>query len=74
MFPVAPPMPEKKPKRKDKAVKIERGLATKAKIIADARGISAAEYLSELLRPHILKDWPKAIKELDAPPDAAGHN
>lgn len=73
MFTVAPPMPEK-PKRKDKAVKIARDLAAKAKIIADTRGISIAEYLSELLRPHVLKDWPKALRQLDTPPDEAAHN
>lgn len=54
-----------KQKRDDKAVKIDRRLATKAKVIADTRGISAAEYLSELLRPLIERDWPRAMKKLD---------
>ena len=62
-------MPEKKRKRKDKAVKIARDLAAKAKVIADTRGISIAEYLSDLLRPLVQKDWPKAVREMDTPPD-----
>jgi len=68
MPPVAEPMPKQnKPKRDDKAVKIERALATKAAIIAEQLGFdSMAEYLSEKLRPHIEQDWPKALKKLDA--------
>jgi hypothetical protein len=57
-----------KPRRADKAVKIARDLATKAKVIADTRGETIAEYLSAILRPHIDKDWPKAVKQLDQPP------
>jgi hypothetical protein len=53
--------------RNDKAVKIARDLATKAKVIADTLEISIAEYLSDILRPHIEKDWPKALKRLDGP-------
>jgi hypothetical protein len=52
-------------KRNDKAVKIARDLATKAKVIAESRGITIADYLSPLLRPHIEKDWPKAIKAIE---------
>lgn len=59
-------MPKKS--RDDKTVKIDRVLAAKAKLIAEANGISVAEYLSELLRPHIDKDWPKAVKSLDRQP------
>jgi hypothetical protein len=56
-----------KPKRNDKAVKIDRDLAVKAKVIADQLGFSsAAEYLSGLLRPLIERDWPKALKKLSA--------
>lgn len=58
-----------KPKREDKAVKIARDLATKAKVIAETRGLTIAEYLSGLLRPHIEKDWPRAVKILDAAPE-----
>ncbi len=52
-------------KRNDKAVKIDRTLATKAKMIAESRGISVAEYLSGLLRAPIEKDWPKAIDAIN---------
>jgi hypothetical protein len=58
-------------KRQDKAVKIERILATKAKMIAESRGISVAEYLSDLLRAPIERDWPKAIKAIDAQSEKA---
>ncbi len=51
-----------KPKRNDKTVKIDRDLATRAGLIADTKGISMAEYLSEVLRPIIDRDWPKAVK------------
>jgi hypothetical protein len=64
-----PKMPSKnKPQRPDKAVKIARDLASKAKLIADTRGTSISEYLSELLRPLIARDWPVALKKLDQPP------
>jgi hypothetical protein len=53
------------PKRNDKAVKIARDLAMKAKVIAETQGITIAEYLSNLLRGPIEKDWPKALKRLD---------
>lgn len=64
---VAAPMAHPpKPKRNDKAVKIERDLAVKASVIAEQLGYdSMAEYLSDLLRPLIERDWPKALKTLD---------
>lgn len=52
-------------KRNDKAVKISRDLAVKAKVIAETRGISIAEYLTDLLRPMVERDWPKALKKID---------
>jgi len=57
-----------KPRRNDKAVKIRRDLAVKAKLIAESKGITIAEYLSALLDPHIAKDWPKALSALDKKP------
>ncbi len=59
-------------KRNDKAVKIAKDLATKAKVIAESRGISAAEYLSDILRPRIEKDWPGAIKAIDEQSEGKG--
>ena len=57
---------KKDEKRDDKAVKIERHLATKAKVIAESKGVVMAEYLSDLLRPLISRDWPKALKGLES--------
>jgi hypothetical protein len=54
-----------KHKRSDKAVKIARDLAVKAKMIAETRNITIAEYLSGLLRPLIEKDWPRAVQQLN---------
>jgi hypothetical protein len=60
-----PPMPKSdKPKRDDKAVKVERWIAVQAKVIAESRSIPIAEYLSALLAPHIRRDWPGAVKRL----------
>lgn len=68
----AMPKQSNKPKRNDKAVKIERDLAVKAALIAEQLGFdSMAEYLSSILRPLIEKDWPKALKALDGPPPPA---
>ena len=54
-------MPRKDgPKRDDKAVKIARDLAVKAAIIAESRGVPMAEYLSDILKAPIERDWPKA--------------
>jgi hypothetical protein len=64
------PMAKGKSARNDKAVKIARDLAMKAKVIAETMNVSIAEYLSGLLRPHIEKDWPKAVKRMDSPEDS----
>lgn len=58
-----------KPKRDDKAAKIARDLVRKAKFIADTKGISIAEYLSDKLRPIIERDWLVALKQTDQHPD-----
>jgi hypothetical protein len=58
-----------KPKRQDKAVKIARDIATKAKLIAETRGQTVAEYLSGLLRPLVERDWPKAVRQIEQPPE-----
>jgi len=53
-------------KRDDKAVKIDRTTAVKAGFVASVRGVTLAEYLSELLRQPIDRDYQKAQKELDS--------
>jgi hypothetical protein len=60
---VAPKKRTEKPKRNDKAVKMDRLLVDKANWIATRRGISAAEYLSELVRAQVERDFAKAVKE-----------
>jgi hypothetical protein len=45
--------------------KIDRGLVTKAKIVASDRGIDTAMYLSEALRPIVERDWVKIVKRIE---------
>ncbi len=54
-----------RPKRDDKAVKIDRRLAVKAGLIAETKGIPLAEYLSTVLAPIVERDWPKAVREVE---------
>jgi hypothetical protein len=44
-------------KRNDVNVKMDAEVARKCKIVASLRGISAAEYLSERMRPLVQKDF-----------------
>jgi predicted HicB family RNase H-like nuclease len=53
-----------KTKRDDRAVKIDRNVADKAQFIAQRRGISLAEYVTDLIRTAVEKDFAKALKEL----------
>jgi hypothetical protein len=58
-------MPKKKgPRRDDQAVKIERAIAQQAKFIADRRDLTLGEYLSELLRADVRRDWEKEVKKM----------
>lgn len=43
--------------RDDVTIKFDRALAAKAKFVAEMRGITAAEYLSELHRAEIDRDF-----------------
>jgi hypothetical protein len=45
-------------------VKVDRDLLIKAKTIAGRRRITVADYFSELLRPHVDKDWAKEIRQM----------
>jgi hypothetical protein len=53
-----------KPELKTTPVKIDTRLARKAKTIADDKGISLSDYLSEILRGPIERDWGKILKKL----------
>ncbi len=43
-------------RRNDTAAKIDSGVVADAKIVAAFRGITLAEYLSEILRPTVSRD------------------
>jgi hypothetical protein len=52
-------------------VRIASDLVHKAKYLAAQKGISLSDYLSDLLRPAIDKDFKKAVRELmDEQPEA----
>jgi hypothetical protein len=51
--------------RDDVSIKFDRVLARRAKAVADGRRISMAEYLSEMARPAIDKDYAQLLRELD---------
>lgn len=60
--------PKGRPKssvRNDVTVKADAGIIRKAKFAADARGLSLAEYISELLRGPVERDFAKAIKQAE---------
>jgi hypothetical protein len=52
-------------KRDDVAVKIDRTLADKASVVARQRRTTMAEYLSEILKAPVERDFAKAIRELE---------
>lgn len=45
-------------------VRIDAGLAKKAKIAAEHQGLDLSEYLSELLKAPVEKDWGRARKAI----------
>jgi hypothetical protein len=47
------------------AVKIERDIITRAKMIAADRGMPLAGYLSEALRGVVDKDWVRMVKRAE---------
>jgi len=53
--------------RQDVSIKFDRTLAGKARMIALGKGISMAEYLSEMSRPMIDRDYAKLMRELETP-------
>jgi hypothetical protein len=48
--------------RDDVVARIDRGVIAKARYVAETRRLPLAEYLSEILRPVVLKDFEKATK------------
>jgi hypothetical protein len=47
------------------AVKVERDIVTKAKLIAADQGKPMASYLSDILRPIVERDWAKMVLKAD---------
>ncbi len=60
--------PKGRPKtsfREDGVAKIEKAVLAKAKMVATARNISLAEYLSDSLRPTVDRDFAREMKRLE---------
>lgn len=60
------PMAKKKAEGNEpptKAVKIDRALAGKAQMIATDRGVDLANYISEVLRGVVERDWAKMVRK-----------
>jgi hypothetical protein len=55
-----------KGKRDDVAVKLDRALAEKAKFVASRKRTTMAEYLSEMVRSSVERDFANAVKEMGA--------
>jgi hypothetical protein len=55
-----------KGERDDAVIRVERSLASKAKAIANHRGVTVAAVASELLRGPINKAYAQMLKELEA--------
>jgi hypothetical protein len=51
--------------RRDVSIRFDKVLAGRARLIAQGRGISMAEYLSEAARPIIDRDYAKLMRELE---------
>ena len=50
--------------RNDTSVKVDSALVIKAKLVAEAQGITLAEYISELIRNPVDRDFAKAARKL----------
>jgi hypothetical protein len=53
-----------KTERDDVTVKLDRSIVSRAKIIAAARGLTLAEYLSDLTRGLVDRDFAKEMKRV----------
>ena len=56
----------KRSERNDVAVKVDARVVAKAKMVAQARNIPLAEYVSELLRAPVDRDFVKEMRKLDS--------
>lgn len=53
------------PGRKDGNTRIELRVLNQARVVARVRGIPLADYLSDLLRPQVARDFKDVVKVLD---------
>ncbi len=51
-----------KSERDDVTVKMDRGVVARARYVAEIRGVTLAEYLSDAVRPIVDRDFGKAAK------------
>lgn len=72
MSPVAKPLPMKKPKGRPKnpygegtAVRLDSGLVSKARYVCAQKNITMTEYISEMIRSKVDKDFLKAKPVVD---------
>jgi hypothetical protein len=61
----------KRTERDDVSVKLDRAVASKAKILAGDRGITLAELLTEMLGPLIDKAYLQLMRKLDSAEETA---
>lgn len=52
--------------RQDVSIKFDKTLAGKARLISQGKGVSMAEYLSELARPLIDRDYARLMRDLES--------
>jgi hypothetical protein len=55
----------KRRRRDDMTVKIDRGIGSRAKMVAAARKITLAEYLSEITRATVDRDFAKEMRHIE---------
>jgi len=56
----------KRTERDDVSVKLDRAVASKAKILAGDRGITLAELLTEMLSPLVDRSYLQLMRKLDS--------
>jgi hypothetical protein len=61
-------------KRRDAVVKLDMIIVGKAQMVAKARGTSLAEYLSEIIRGPVDRDFLGIMKQMEAESDAASES
>lgn len=55
--------------RKTKTVKLDAILARKAKTVCEDSGVDVSDYLSDLVRQTVERDWARVMKKINAEAD-----